>query len=137
MIVHSKNPITGPRHRSEPAINPDADPQAGSTPSPSPVAPADRRALRFAQQAVRCSLGEVRDLSPTGMRVIGKSLPKLATDIDLFTMDKSLRVRGHVVWSRRLEDFRVEMGVVFKNITGRQRQELQQFAAGQHGRTFI
>lgn len=96
-----------------------------------------RAGERFAQRALRSSLGEVVDLSPHGMRVKARTVPKLNVDIELFALDKSERVRGRVAWSRRTGNFDVEIGIAFVGLTRRQARELESLSKQRHGGSFL
>ena len=87
-----------------------------------------RHANRVNTATIRCGLGDVRDLSETGMRIGANAVPKFLKDVELFTMDRAANVRCRVVWTRTLEQFQREIGIEFVNVGRRDAEALRSLA---------
>ena len=79
------------------------------------VACADRRSKnRTAQDELQCSLGRVMDISPTGMRITCRRVPKEKwVKFDLNTTVDPIPVQARVVWAKRLGFRKHEIGLHF------------------------
>ncbi|HEB61413.1 MAG TPA: hypothetical protein ENJ06_06270 [Phycisphaeraceae bacterium] len=79
-----------------------------------------RRHTRKTPQGVSCDLGELIDLSNSGIRLSSKHKPGLQigelTTLNLSAPDGSLRLRAHLVWLKRISLRRFEMGFTFINV---------------------
>lgn len=75
-------------------------------------------------QDVTCSLGEVLDLSASGMRIRTPSKPELPchqqAEISLVCIDGEVIVRIESIWERRTGWRKHEMGVRFLDLTPQQ-----------------
>lgn len=91
-----------------------------------------RRAGRLACSMLGSSLGEVVDLSVTGMRCrSNRSIPLSAgqhLDFDLQTLAGTLRMQGKVVWSTKKGMRRYEAGVQFLQVDDTLRRTLAEVA---------
>jgi hypothetical protein len=80
-----------------------------------------RRATRHKVDALECDLGEVLDLSSTGMRVACRGKPPIrigqSGSIRLQTVSGAVPLTGRVAWLRRVGIRRFEVGVDFLNVT--------------------
>ena len=76
-----------------------------------------RRSGRLRQEEVWCNLGQVKDLSSSGMRVIGKHVPKKPVITRIMGPAVEVTVSGEVKWSKRLGFRKHEMGVEFIEVT--------------------
>lgn len=87
-----------------------------------------RRAGRLRCQAVRCSLGEVLDLSAGGMRVAAKRDPGISADtvfdVRIDSPTGPCTVKAHVVWVTKRGWRRYELGVRFVELTPESRATL-------------
>ncbi len=104
-------------------VNPDGN-GVGSAASgpPGAASPQNRRRHgRVRTLDVQCSLGEVTDISASGMRVCGRGKPSLpqgvATTITLATPAGMLAVEIGVAWVRRVGFRGWEMGLEFVTVT--------------------
>jgi len=91
---------------------------------PPPVHTPQNNTRRFARvrlHMVRCSLGDLRDLSQAGARVITRGLRSRAQGefVELLVqgVDGEIRLRAEVVRTRRLGLFRHELGLSFKELS--------------------
>jgi hypothetical protein len=97
-------------------------PQLTSTPKNA------RRAGRVRCQWTHCNLGEVLDISSTGMRVLCKRRPAadvgsvLAAVID--GLDGPVDVAGKVIWKKKVGFFRWQIGVEFGDLLPASRKGL-------------
>ncbi len=90
-----------------------------------------RRHGRVVCQGIECSIGEVQDLSASGMRV--KTRYKLPDEgnvfvITLITPDGPLAILSRVRWMKRCGLFMREAGLEFFDLGPRSKQVLQQMA---------
>jgi hypothetical protein len=90
-----------------------------------------RRHGRVLTQGVECSVGEVLDLSASGMRI--KTRFKLPNEgevfpISVFTMDGPLAILGRIRWIRRRGLFLREAGVEFFDLGPRSKTVLSELA---------
>lgn len=91
-----------------------------------------RRHGRVLTQGIKCDIGEVLDLSASGMRI--RTRYKLPEDpnqvfvITLLTMDGPLALLSRVRWVKKAGLFMREAGLEFFDIGPRSRQVLQQLA---------
>jgi len=88
----------------------------GDSQSPD-VAHDDRREeIRVAQNELESSLGQVLDISVSGMRVICRHIPKNEQfDFQLNTSVDPITVTGKIVWQQRLGFRKHEIGLSFIN----------------------
>lgn len=79
-----------------------------------------RASERFRVQGLSCALGEIVDLSATGMRLRHKGRPPVrAGDVHAFTVEsesQAVRAQGRVAWVRRRGVGTFEIGVQFQGI---------------------
>lgn len=91
-----------------------------------------RRFGRVQTQYIQCTIGEVIDLSGSGMRVLSKRRPSLPTDravpITLNTLSGPVLVRVKKVWSVKRGFRRWETGVQFVQLDDGARQCLNDTA---------
>lgn len=91
------------------------------TPATPAAASNRRRQGRVRTADVPCSLGEVLDISASGMRVGGRGRPPLAkgqtTTITMLTPAGVLAVDVGVAWARKTSWRHFELGLAFVNIT--------------------
>ncbi len=66
---------------------------------------------RLEQEAVICDLGQVLDLSVTGMRVQCRRTPKEKFSTHLCGLGVQMTVHGRVVWSKKIGLLKHEIGV--------------------------
>ena len=97
---------------------------------------ARRKHRRRDQHAVRCNLGQVENLSQRGMCVVSECVPARdrALPIELHAMDASINLRGRVIWTRRIGQFRVASGIAFESVTGPDARRID-LMARQHQRS--
>lgn len=93
--------------------------------------PNNRKAGRVRCQYVTCSLGEVSDLSSTGLRVLCKKNPGIAAGqavcFRLNTLEgQELPVTVEVAWVRKAGWFRHELGMRFLDVSPELRMALLQ-----------
>lgn len=93
--------------------------------------PNNRKAGRVRCQYVTCSLGEVRDLSATGLRVLCKKNPGIAAGqvicFRLNTLEGAeLPIMAHVAWARKAGWFKHELGMKFLDVSAELRLALLQ-----------
>ncbi|MCK4873005.1 MAG: DnaJ domain-containing protein [Phycisphaerales bacterium] len=76
-----------------------------------------RRHRRYQTAGVTCDLGELLDLSRSGVRVACDGKPTVVegerATLTLTAIDGAVRVTGHVVWIRRTGVRRREIGIAF------------------------
>lgn len=77
---------------------------------------ARRASGRLRQEALDCNLGAVLDLSLGGMRVLCNRPPKGEIDVELMGSEVKLRLRGEVVWTRRVGFRKYEVGLNFLRV---------------------
>ena len=90
-----------------------------------------RRHGRVACQGVVCSVGEVLDLSASGLRVLTRyRLPEQGEVfvVTIYTMQGPLALLGRVRWSRRKGIFLREAGIEFFDLGPKSRQVLAELA---------
>lgn len=90
-----------------------------------------RRAGRVFCQDVRCTLGEIRDLSATGMRVRTRLKPPPLGQpftLTLESLDGPLVVACELIWVRRTGFFQREVGVTFRGLDEKTRGALARLA---------
>jgi hypothetical protein len=63
------------------------------------------------------NLGEVIDLSATGLRVNVRKVPAGEFEVHIYNATEGVTVIGQVVWSRRAGLMRREIGVNFLDVT--------------------
>jgi hypothetical protein len=89
---------------------------------------------RVAVELAQCSLGEIRNLSPSGLRARYKgsraNLPKVDErfDMDLPTPDGPAAVRVRVAWIKRVGFRKHDIGLHFVAVDERSAALLRQFA---------
>ncbi len=91
----------------------------------------NRKAGRVRCQYVSCSLGEVRDLSSTGLRVLCKRNPSIAAGqaicFKLNTLEGAeLPVTVEVAWARKAGWLKHELGMRFLDVSPELRMALLQ-----------
>lgn len=91
-----------------------------------------RRIGRVRCQNVRSSLGEVLDISGTGLRVRSRSRPPIREgqnfDLSLHVLGRDLTVGAHAVWVRKCGWRRWEMGIAFSRLGKDARNSLRDLA---------
>lgn len=94
-----------------------------------------QRAERYPTVGMSCPLGQVRDLSATGMRVRSESRPNLkrgeSRQFTVGTAAQRLRVTGRAAWVRRVSLRAFEIGIQFMDLTPAQSAALVQL--GRYG----
>jgi len=79
-----------------------------------------RRSERHPAEGMRCQIGDVVDLSGSGMRILCKGKPPLAVgqciDLKLRFADGAVALHGQAMWMRRAGLRRHEIGVRFLNL---------------------
>lgn len=99
-----------------------------------------RRHGRVVCQDIDCTLGEILDISASGMRVRCGSKPpplgfEFTTKVD--GLDGEITFSGVVVWTRRCGFLRFEAGIEFRNLTEAMRKTLATLArAGAQNESF-
>ena len=93
--------------------------------------PNNRKAGRVRCQQITCSLGEVRDLSATGLRVLCKRNEGISAGqvvcFRLYTLEGAeLQVMVHVAWVRKAGWRKHEMGMKFLDVSPELRLALLQ-----------
>lgn len=91
----------------------------------------NRRAGRVFCQDVTCSLGEIRDLSASGMRVRTRQKPPPLNQpftMTLESLDGPMVIACEIVWVRRTGLFQREIGVTFRGLDDRTRMALARLA---------
>lgn len=89
-----------------------------------------RRHGRIRCDGVSCSIGEVLDLSPTGLRVSGSGFGINVGGLVQFTLngpDGPVDVRGRVAWLRR-KLFWFEAGLTFVDLSPATRRSISEIA---------
>lgn len=90
--------------------------------------PEDRRHGRFRCEGVRCSIGQILDISVSGMRVSRRRPPKAGVgDEATVTMpvnDGKLQITAKVVWVKKAGFFTHEIGLTFVDLTPEARTAL-------------
>jgi len=96
------------------------------------VGKGSRRGDRYVATNVRCMLGDVVDVSSTGMRVRGKGAPPTTTSqvvhLNVCTDGQKVNCAARVVWSRRVGLRGYEVGLEFVNTSRGARAAIVQFA---------
>lgn len=91
-----------------------------------------RKNGRFRCELLECSLGEVRDLSPTGMRVIRKARKPMKVGkvrrLKVCSLFGTIRLRAKVVWSHMSAERINELGLTFLDITPDQAEAIKEAA---------
>lgn len=114
------------------------DPRAGVTNSNGSQYDTDgrRRSGRLEQEAVRCQLGPVVNLSVGGMRVVCRKVPRGEMDIILYGPDEPTKVRARVAWWKRTGLFKYEAGFQFLDVDETMARKLTSLASsGRRRRT--
>ena len=92
-----------------------------------------RRGGRIACSALMCEVGEVRDLSSTGIRVHSKKRPKADAgderDITLRAEDEAATVRGRCMWVRVDDACEFDSGWEFVGADAAIKRRLMEMAA--------
>ncbi len=80
---------------------------------------ADRRKTGRLKEGwtLSCSLGRVRDLSAGGMRLVSRRRLRGKLELDLWDINRGVRVRAEVVWTKRLGFRRHEVGLKFRDLS--------------------
>src|SRR5687767_1398774 len=79
-----------------------------------------RQKGRIKVAQVSCSLGDVLDVSATGMRIMCKGAPPRESSVvpvRIFGLLNPVDAQGRIVWARRVGWRRHEVGVVFENLS--------------------
>ncbi len=91
-----------------------------------------RRGDRYQATNVRCMLGDVVDVSSTGLRVRGKGAPPAAAaqviHLNVCTEGQKVNCAARIVWSRRVGFRSFEVGLEFVNTSRGARAAIVQFA---------
>jgi hypothetical protein len=100
-----------------------------------------RRAGRLPQESLKCSLGEVVNMSATGAKIrcrIGSrpSEGKKAS-VEMDTESGQIRLQARVVWVRMCGILRWEAGLEFVDVTDEQNKRLTKIAHGYYDRKLI
>lgn len=92
-----------------------------------------RKGGRIRCSTMTCELGQVLDLSPTGVRLVSKTKPEfVAGDTRSLTLkaeEHELELRGKCVWVRVNQDCEYEVGFEFLHSTAAMRSKLVEMAA--------
>jgi hypothetical protein len=89
-----------------------------------------RRAGRLREGwTLSCNLGRVRDLSTGGMRILTWRHLRGTIEIDLWDINRGVRVKADVVWSKRVAFNKREVGLAFRDLTPDIVRELTALAA--------
>ena len=74
----------------------------------------DRRSkIRIPQSELHCTLGQVMDISSTGMRVTCRRMPKEVVEFELNTDVDPMPVRAKVAWAKKMGFRKYEVGLHF------------------------
>jgi hypothetical protein len=84
-----------------------------------------RQGGRLLQEALRCSLGDVIDVSATGMRILTNRKRRGKVTIHLEGRFGQMAVAAEVIWSRRLGFRRHQVGLRFLNLDRKQARQLR------------
>ena len=76
-----------------------------------------RKSGRLNQKTVACNIGSVINLSAGGLRLLSHRRLKGILKVELWDTDHGLRLRGKVIWCRRIGFRKYDVGVEFLNIT--------------------
>ncbi|MHC4991545.1 MAG: DnaJ domain-containing protein [Planctomycetota bacterium] len=91
-----------------------------------------RSAQRHQTNLIRCDLGDLLDLSQTGMRIKCDSKPPVKVgqmiQMTLRSPGDKLPVVGKIVWLRRKGLRAYQIGIMFVNVTRRQAENLESLA---------
>lgn len=85
-----------------------------------------RKCGRLELEGLTCSLGTVADLSASGMRVIGRAVPKEAIQVRILSRVGEFVFVVNPVWSHKVGFMRHEMGLEFVDLDDETRQRLTQ-----------
>jgi hypothetical protein len=87
-----------------------------------------RKCGRLELEGLKCTLGTVADLSASGMRVIGRAVPKETIEVRIVSREVDFVVGVSPVWSRKVGFMRHEMGLEFVDLDEETRRCLTQLA---------
>ena len=76
-----------------------------------------RRFGRRRQEDLLSNLGPVLDMSQSGIRILAVKNLRGEINIKLYSFDTVLKLRGHVIWSKRLGFRRHCVGIEFYEMT--------------------
>lgn len=96
-----------------------------------------RESERLRQRGVKCNLGAVLDISPTGMRMLSTSALEGQVSITLDGGDAQVTLHAAVVWSRRLGFRRHMAGLRFADVDAAEAELLMRIAAAHQTTTAI
>lgn len=126
----------------QPQAPADPQPQGDSGEAPAGGAPADAdrdakrpRRGRVAIEFAECSLGEIMNVSPTGLRARYKGPRKNLPEVDqrfgmqVQTPDGPVQVRARVAWTKRVRLRAFDIGVEFVAAEQKDAVKLKQLAA--------
>lgn len=118
-----------------PAANMETAHTSDAPAAPESAVKKDRRRSRVRTVLLRCFLGEIVDLSQTGMRVRCRRKPRmerhaqrLSQPIAIEGHDESVRVRVRAVWVRSVGFLHHEIGLAFVDMTDEQSAALTRLA---------
>lgn len=124
-------PAARPGERPSPAAA-EAD---GGEPAPEAESSAKPRRGRVATEFAECSLGEILNVSPTGLRArykgSRKRLPAVDErfDMEVVTPDGPVSVRARIAWTKRAGFRTFDIGVEFLGADGKDAVKLKQLAS--------
>lgn len=91
-----------------------------------------RRTGRVRCRSVRCSIGDVLDLSGTGLRARTRGKPTVREgqrfDLSLHILGRTVTVGARVAWVRKAGWRRYEVGVNFENVGEAAKRSLRDLA---------
>ncbi len=76
-----------------------------------------RKSGRLKGETVACNLGSVINLSAGGLRLLSRRRLNGILSVELWDTHRGLRLRGKVIWCRRIGFRKHEVGVGLLNIT--------------------
>jgi hypothetical protein len=88
-----------------------------------------RRTNRQLQEMLLCNHGPVIDLSACGMRMLSKRPKRGLIGVRMLETDPKIKLRGRVVWNRKVSRHQHETGVRFVGLRAEQLAQLNQLAS--------
>jgi hypothetical protein len=112
------------------------DPQAGIT-KVTDNGGGRRSTGRLRQERLQCSLGQILDLSSSGMRLVGRKAPRTDVTVTIYDRDRILQVTARPVWSKRIGLLKREIGLTFVDVSPAQRKTLTAIASANRWRVNV